>query len=121
MNYLPSQIEIKIYIPTSEIEATDYIKLYDVTADPSGEGTLIATLHSSLADPDPSIGESYLFQYRYFVTAPGTYDLRYTIYDERGNEGSTSEVFYHNVCLVPRTPVLGKPSWDEGVFTFGIS
>ena len=112
MKYIQQTLTIKIYIAkddtdtsaTEGIDASDRIKIYETTDDPSN-GTLIATLAGAETTDDPSaLGESYLFTFQKKVSTPDTYTFYYTIIDSSGNESASINTFEKVVCLTPRTP-----------------
>lgn len=103
MKYKPQNLSIKIYIPTTNIDAVDRIKIYETTDDPSN-GTLLRTLQSTETTINPSDTAVYLFQYTKRIITPDNYSFYYTVIDEAGNESDIVNTFSETICLTPRTP-----------------
>lgn len=104
MNYISQNLNIKIYIAKTDIDATDKVKLYETTTDPSNP-TLLATLIATETTDDPSqTGDAYLFQFKKRVSQSDTYSFYYTVIDKYGNESASVSSFSEVVCLTPQTP-----------------
>lgn len=123
-------IGVNIYILEDEIDATDYIRIYEVDTDinPSDEviTNSVLTIKSNGATEDinnPSTEAYYLFTGTIRLDVddlPGTKTYYYIIYDKLGNEGTISDEFEVLVCLVPRTVSLSNPVVDSSTLTFDL-
>jgi len=104
MIYITKNLVIKIWIDLDEIDSSDLLNLYENTDDPSGAGTLVRVIKSSITEYNPSVGDKYLFTYTKIVNEPKTYSFYYKMIDEVGNESETISIFDYDVCLTPYKP-----------------
>lgn len=104
LRYVPQNLLINIFI-AKDIDATDVVNIYEITDDPSGSGTKIASKIIGVeTSDDPSFGDSYLFSHTKIVSTPQNYSFFYTIEDTYGNESASIDSFSKAVTLTPRAP-----------------
>jgi len=119
MNYNPKQITATLYLLKEEIESSGYVKFYDITSNPSGEGDLVAYAAAQNINDNPSFGDNYKFSTTWTVSECEEKLYRWVSYDRYGNAG-TEGTYNIEVALTPTTPTLSNAVRTDNTLTFSI-
>lgn len=124
MQFIKKVLNLKYYIPITEIDASDFLLLYwDNTT-----GTIIDTSIEKAYKKETDyitayITDYYLYEFKVTISTPGEYKFAYKISDEIGNVSTLSAEETVDICLYPvARRKLTNPDYDavNKTLTFNI-